>query len=192
MAAENTLTPNFRAAFISIFKATASKNPDGTVGKAKYSIRAMFPPTTDLTALKNQAQAVAFDKWGDKIPKALRSPFRTNGELENPVEGLGKNGDDWVVMTFSANEDRRPGIVDASVQDIIDEQDVYSGAWYRAQVRAFAYDNAGNKGVSFGLQNVQKVKDDEPLGGGRTPANKAFEAVGEGGAVGKSAASIFG
>ena len=29
---------------------------------------------------------------------------------------------------------------------------------------AFTYDTKGNKGVSFGLNNVQKVKDDEPLG----------------------------
>jgi hypothetical protein len=182
---DNLLTPEFRAAFISIFRATASKNPDGTTGKAKYSIRAMFPPKSDMTALKAQAQAAAVTKWGDKLPKALRSPFRTNEELENPVEGL---GDDWIVVTFSANEDRRPGLVDAQCQDIINEEDVYSGAWYRAQVRAFAYENAGNKGVSFGLQNVQKLRDDDTLGGGRTPANKAFEPVG---GASKSAGSVF-
>ena len=190
MPAENIITPAFRAAFISVFRASATKNPDGTMGKAKYSIRAMFPPTADLQALKDQAHTVAMEKWAGKPPKTVRSPFRTNEELENPVAGV---GDDWIVMTFSANEDRRPGIVDAKLQDIIDEADVYSGAWYRAQVRAFAYDNAGNKGVSFGLQNVQKLRDDETLGSGRTPANKAFEAIAEAGPQGapKTAASIF-
>lgn len=183
---ENVLTPEFRAAFISVFKATASKNPDGTMSKEKFSIRAAFPPSTDLSALKKQAGQAALDKWGDKPPKNLRSPFRTNEELENPVQGI---GDDWVIMTFSANADRRPGIVDAKVQDIIDEAEVYSGAWYRAQVRAFAYDMSGNKGVSFGLQNVQKLRNDDPLGGGRTPASKAFTAVE--GAGEKSAGSMF-
>lgn len=172
--ADNLLTPNFRACYISVFRATAQKNPDGTMGKAKFSIRAAFPPTTDLKALKAEAAQAAKDKWGANMPKTLRSPFRLNEELDNPVVGI---GDDWIIMTFSANEDQRPGIVDAKLQDIIDDSQVYSGAWYRAQVRAFAYDNAGNKGVSFGLQNVQKVRDDDPLGGGRTPANKAFEAV---------------
>lgn len=173
--ADNIITPEFRAGFISVFRATknAQAAPDA---KAKFSIRACFPPTADLTALKQQAQAVAIEKWGaGKTPKAMRSPFRLNEELENPVVGI---GDDWIVMTFSANEDRRPGLVDANLQDIINEEDVYAGAWYRCQVRAFAYDNAGNKGVSFGLQNVQKLRDDDPIGGGRTPANKAFEAVG--------------
>lgn len=187
--AENILTPQFRAGFISVFKTSSGKNSDGTQGKPKFSVRALFPPTTDLSGLKKEAGQAALDKWGDKVPKTLRSPFRKNEELENPVVGI---GDDWIVMTFSANEDRRPGIVDAKLQDIIDEADVYSGAWYRAQVRAFAYENAGNKGVSFGLQNIQKLRDDEPLGGGRTPANKAFDAVPEAAIEsGKGAASLF-
>ena len=191
--ADNQITPEFRAAFISVFKATSMKNADGSVNKPKYSIRAAFPPTAKLDALKKEASLAAQEKWGDKIPKTLRSPFRLNEELENPIVGI---GDDWVIMSFSANEDRRPGIVDAKLQDIIDDSDVYSGAWYRAQVRAFAYENAGNKGVSFGLQNVQKLRDDDPIGSGRIPASKAFEpvdvpaAAGNGG--GKTATSIFG
>jgi len=187
----NIITPDFRAAFISVFKATSMKNADGTINKPKYSIRAAFPPTANLAPLKKEATMVANEKWGEnKIPKTLRSPFRLNSELENPVAGI---GDDWVIMSFSANEDRRPGIVDAKLQDIIDDSDVYSGAWYRAQVRAFAYDQAGNKGVSFGLQNVQKLRDDDPLGNGRIPASKAFEPV-EGAMTGgaKTATSIFG
>ena len=191
MPTDNLITPDFRAAFISVFRATSMKNADGSTSKPKYSIRAVFPPTADLTKLKKEAEAVAREKWGDKIPKTLRSPFRLNEELENPIEGI---GDDWTVMSFSANEDRRPGLVDSKLQDIIDDTDVYSGAWYRAQVRAFAYDTAGNKGVSFGLQNVQKLRDDDPLGSGRIPASKAFDPVDvpTDASGGKTATSIFG
>lgn len=171
--ADNLNTPKFRAAFISVFTATTPREADASQ-KPKYSIRAVFPPDADFKQLKAAAEACAKEKWGDKIPKGLRSPFRKNEELDNPVPGI---DDDWVVMTFSANENRRPGIVDAKLNDIINEDDVYAGAWYRAQVRPYAYDQQGNKGVAFGLQNVQKLKDDEPLGAGRTPASKAFEAV---------------
>jgi hypothetical protein len=192
MPTDNLITPEFRAAFISVFRATSMKNADGSTSKPKYSIRAVFPPTAKLDPLRKEAEAVAKEKWGDKMPKNLRSPFRLNEELEAPIEGI---GGDWVVMSFSANEDRRPGLVDAKLQDIIDDTDVYSGAWYRAQVRAFAYDTAGNKGVSFGLQNVQKLRDDDPLGNGRIPASKAFEPVDvpANAATGtKTATSIFG
>lgn len=181
--AENLITPEFRGAFVSVFKATAMKGqPDAA---KKYSIRAVFAPGADLSALKQAAKEAAAEKWGDKIPKVMRNPFRTNDELENPLVGV---EDDAVVVTFSANEDRRPGVVDANLQDIIDEAECYSGAYYRAQVRAFAYETAGNKGVAFGLQNVQKLRDGEPMGG-RMPASKAFGAV-EGGSS-KGAGSLF-
>lgn len=180
-------TPEFRAGFISVFRATKPRDAKSEQ-KSKYSVRACFPPTADLSKLKAAAAAAAKEEWGDKIPKALRSPFRRNDELETPVVGI---GDDWIIMTFSANEDRRPGIVDRKLNDIINEEDVYSGAWYRAQVRPFAYDQQGNKGVSFGLQNVQKLRDDEPIGGGRMPANKAFEPIEDDEAAGGSAEGLF-
>lgn len=184
--ADNLITPEFRGAFVSVFKASGMKGqPDSA---KKFSVRAVFMPNADLTTMKAQAQAAAQEKWGSNVPKTLRSPFRRNEELDNPVIGV---PDDAIVMTFSANEDRRPGVVDANLQDIIDEAECYSGAWYRAQVRAFAYEQSGNKGVSFGLQNLQKLRDGEPLGG-RIPASKAFDAVPSESGDAKSAGSIFG
>lgn len=183
---DKVITPNFRAAFVGLFRATAPKeNPNGA---KKYSIRAVFPADAEMSEMKKQAGAAASEKWGTNIPKNLRSPFRTNEELDNPIPGI---PDDWVVMTFSATEDRRPGLVDSQLQDIIDEAEVYSGAWFRAQVRAYAYEASGNRGVSFGLENVQKLKDDEPLGRGKIPASKAFEAFGEAPAKSSGAASLF-
>lgn len=182
--ADKLITAEFRAAFVGLFKATAPKeNPNGA---KKYSIRAVFMPDADLSAMKQQAAAAAQEKWGNNIPKTMRSPFRVNEELDNPIPGV---PDDAIVMTFSANEDRRPGIVDAKLQDIIDDSEVYSGAWFRAQVRPYAYDQAGNKGVAFGLENVQKTRDDDPLGRGKIPASKAFEAFGA--PPSKSASDLF-
>jgi hypothetical protein len=181
--ADNIITPEFRGAFVQVFKATAMKGQADS--KPKYSVRAVFMPGTDITALKEAAKQAATEKWGNNLPKVLRSPFRKNEELENELIGV---PGDAVVVTFSANEDRRPGVVDAKLQDIIDEADCYSGAWYRAQVRAFGYDTAGNKGVAFGLQNLQKLREGEPMGG-RVPASKAFTAVEN--TEAKSASALF-
>ena len=171
--ADKIVTAEFRGAFVGLFKATAPRdNPDG---KKKYSMRAVFMPGTDISDLKKAAASAAQEKWGNAVPKTLRSPFRTNEELDNPIPGV---PDDAIVMTFSANEDRRPGIVDKNLNDIIDDSECYAGAWFRAQVRPYAYETSGNRGVAFGLENVQKTKDDEPLGSGRMPASKAFEAFG--------------
>lgn len=183
--ADKLITPEFRAAFVGLFRATAPReNPDG---KKKYSIRAVFLPGTDMSVLKKAAGAAAGEKWGSNVPKTMRSPFRLNEELDNPIPGI---PDDAVVMTFSANEDRRPGLVDAQLHDIIDESEAYSGAWFRAQVRPYAYEISGNRGVAFGLENVQKTKDDEPLGKGKIPASKAFDAI-EGAKSGGHASALF-
>lgn len=187
MAEKTLICPEFRGAYVQIMRPKAQKQEDGTMGAAKYSIRAAFPPSADLSGLKAAAAQAATDKWGDKVPKTIRSPFRLNEELDNPVAGL---DDDWTIMTFSAPETSKPGVVDNKNQDIIDETEVYSGAWYIAQVNAYAYDRAGNKGVTFGLLNVRKQKDDEPLGTGKQKASKAFEAFAPAPAA-KGAGSLF-
>lgn len=65
----------------------------------------------------------------------------------------------------------KPGIVDASVNPILDQTEVYSGCWARASIRAFAYNNKGKKGVSFYLRHIQKIRDAERLDGSTTAEN---------------------
>ena len=73
-------------------------------------------------------------------------------------------------MSFSANEDRRPGIVDAKLQDVIDDTDIYSGAAVPCpRCVPLPTTLPANKGVAFGLQNVQKLRDDDPAGNRHVP-----------------------
>ena len=171
---QTCITPEFKAGFVALFAAKASKNQDGTMGAAKYSVRAFFPPNTDMSELKACATAAAIAKWGEKTPKILKSPFRTNAELENPVIGI---PEDWILLTFSTNEKNRPGLVNEKNEDVKDELEIYSGCWLRAEVRAGGYETAGNKGVTFYLQNVQKLRNDTPLAGAKAPASKVFAPV---------------
>jgi hypothetical protein len=91
------VTPTFRAAFCGLFRPSAPReNPDA---KKKFSVRAVFMPDTDISDLKKAAAAIVTEKWGKNPPKNLRSPFRLNEELDNPIPGI---PDDAVVMTFSA------------------------------------------------------------------------------------------
>ena len=57
---------------------------------------------------------------------------------------------------------------------------VYPGRNVKASIQAFGYEAEGNKGVTFGLVNVQLLEDAEELvigggrvsaGGGRSPFN---------------------
>ena len=70
----------------------------------------------------------------------------------------------------------QPGLVDRQVQPILDSTELYSGCWGRVDLNFFAYNNQGNRGIGAGLNNIQKIRDDEPLGGKRR-AQDAFTAV---------------
>ena len=59
---------------------------------------------------------------------------------------------------------------------ITQQDEIYGGCYCKAQLNAYAYEQAGNRGISFGLLHLQKVKDGEPFGI-RTRAEDAFAPV---------------
>lgn len=175
------MTPEGRVSFPAVFEARAAVE-----GQApKFSIVLLFPKTTDLATLKAACTAAVKAKWGDKPPKGLRSPFRDGDE---------KDLDGYAGMIYlTASSQDRPGLVDARVQPIGPERKdaFYPGCYARATLRAFAYDKNGNRGVSFALQNIQKLRDGDAFGSKRK-AEDDFEAVaGAAAAAEGSAASDF-
>ena len=56
-------------------------------------------------------------------------------------------------------------IVDADRNPILERSEVYSGVYGRASINFYAFNSNGNKGIACGLNNLQKIRDGEPLGG---------------------------
>lgn len=171
------ITPTFRVSFPNVFR--PAKPMAGATGDPKYGLTMLFEKGEDLTKLKDAVKEACTEKWGadqSKWPKNLRSPFRDQGEktYDGYVEGA---------VFVNATSKQKPGVVDANLDDIIDESEFYAGCYARASINAFAYDTAGNRGVAFGLNNVQKLKEGEPLGGRARPEDD-FEPVGEAGGNG--------
>ena len=48
---------------------------------------------------------------------------------------------------------------------ILERSEVYSGVYGRASINLYAFNSNGNKGIACGLNNLQKIRDGEPLGG---------------------------
>lgn len=89
--------------------------------------------------------------------------FRTvsrDGDLERPDDEAYKNA-----YFINANSATAPGIVDADRQPILERSAVYSGVYGRASINLYAFNSNGNKGIACGLNNLQKIRDGEPLGG---------------------------
>jgi hypothetical protein len=152
-------TPEFRVSFPNVFE------PVGFNGSPpKYSICMLFDKGTDISALKKEAYKAAQEKWGDKAKGMVESgkvrmPFRDGDEDKPDVDGY-KN---CVFMNCSSKQ--KPGLVDQDVNPIMDKNDFYAGCYAHATVKPFAYDTAGNKGVSFGLQNIQFIRDGDSFSG---------------------------
>ena len=89
----------------------------------------------------------------------LKTPLR-DGDLERPDDEAYANS-----YFINANSATALGIVDADRNTIIDRSEVYSGVYGRASINLYAFNSNGNKGIACGLNNLQKIKDGEPLGG---------------------------
>lgn len=159
-------------------------------GQKMYSCALLFDKaaqaTPEFAALKAAATQAVKDKWGDKIPPKLRSPFRDGAEKES--EGYGDG-----VIFINISSKQKPSVVGKNPAEgpIEDESLIYAGCYVKASVRPYAYSQKGNSGVAFGLGNVQKVKDGAPLGS-RTRAEDDFQPIdSEEGDSQESADSIF-
>lgn len=121
-------------------------------------------------------QGLAQSKFTDKDIKLNKiGSIIHDGDEEADLENNPEYEGHWY-MTVSSQADRRPQIVDRALNPILDPTEVYSGCYARVSIGAFPYSVNGNKGVSFGLRNVQKLRDGEPLGG-RTRAEDDFDAL---------------
>ncbi|MEA5093075.1 hypothetical protein SDC9_22280 [bioreactor metagenome] len=138
-------------------------------GKPKFSVSLIIPK--DDTATVNKIKAAiqsAYEEGQSKLKgngktvptlSIIKTPLR-DGDLERPDDEAYAG-----CYFINANSASAPGIVDSDRQPVIDRSEVYSGVYGRASINFYAFNSNGNKGIACGLNNLQKIKDGEPLGG---------------------------
>jgi hypothetical protein len=166
------ITPEFRGSFVHLLEPHAMKAAPGEKQPdPRYSITMAIPKGDAFWAkFDKMVEEAAVGKWG-KIPPKLKVPKKDGDDVDmdgNPrPEFQGK-------FTVAATSKNKPGIVDANLQPVISADEIYSGAWYRASIRAYAWEHAtGGRGVSIALDNVMKARDDEAFSG-RSKAENDF------------------
>ena len=147
-------------------------------GTPKYSVSLIIPKSDTVTVEKIKAAIkAAYDEGqgklkgnGKSVPplKALKTPLR-DGDEERPDDEAYAGS-----YFINANSATKPGVVDASCQPILDTSELYSGIYGRASINFYAFNTNGNKGVGVGLNNIQKLKDDDRLGAARASAESDF------------------
>lgn len=133
-------------------------------GVPKFSVSAIIPKTdTDtVKAVKTaieRAKQESVSKWGGRVPPNLKTSLR-DGDIDRPEDEAYRG-----CYFLNANSTQPPQVVDATIQPILDQNEVYSGCYGRISVTFYGYNSNGNRGVAAGLGNIQKLKDGEPLGG---------------------------
>lgn len=182
-AAGNIVTPKCRLSYPNIF----STNPRAKTkdGKEKYTCSLLIPPSADISLLKQAAGRAAVEEFGEEKVKNLKELKKFNTPFLDAFEKTRteKNpaGDEqfkgWTMIRVTSVQ--KPGVVDASANNVDDESQVYPGRWACVSVRPFVYParDGGNAGVSFGLQNIQLMDHDTPLAGSAVRAEDEFSPV---------------
>ena len=170
-AAKVITGPETRFSYCSVWE---PKSING--GEPRYSVSILVPKADKVTVgkIKEAIQQAYHDgesklKGKGSLPplSALKTPLR-DGDTERPDDPA------YAGMWFlNANSTRPPQIVDGSCDPILDRSEFYSGCYGRASITFFAFNTNGNRGIACGLNNLQKLRDGEPLGG-RTTAMSDF------------------
>lgn len=168
------IAPVFRLSFPAVFEPKTNTFNK----KEQYSIVMLFDKkSADVKPLRDLMIKVANHRFGPGA-KGLKNPLKDGDTARNQAEELIKDKNPsyaghMVMTSWSKN---KPGVVNANNQLIIDTDEIYGGCYCRAQLNCYAYETQGNRGVSFGLLHLQKVKDGDPFGA-RTRVEDAFSPV---------------
>lgn len=184
----HVVTGKVRLSYEHLMKPYANTQNDPNA-KPKYSVTVLLPKSDTATKARiDAAISAALEKgrrdrkFRDGVPlDRLPTPiYDGDGVRADGYTPFGPECKGMWVFTASCDENRRPEIVDAHGNPIINASEIYSGIWGRVSVDFYPYAVPARQGVGCGLGNVQKLMDDEPLGAGRTSAADDFGSADEG------------
>ena len=153
------------------------KNDDGSDGK--YGATLLIPKTDKETirAINAAVEAAKAEgvTEGIKGAKDFPSPMR-DGDGQRPRGG--EYGPECKgMMVLNTTSKTAVKVCDRMRNPILDGSEIYSGMWANVLIRFKCFNVPGNKGISCYLNLVQKVRDDQPLGGAAPKAEDVFDAI---------------
>lgn len=162
------ITPPGIASYAFVWK----PQPSMTAGQEpKFALTLVVSKKADLSELRKACEAAAIKKFGDKALRLIKL-----GKVSLPFRDGDEDREDDDLYTgkifFAAKSSQQPRVVDEDLQPITDQFEFYSGCKCRISVWPYGYDVNGNKGVAFGLNNVQKLADGERLSGRQAPEDE--------------------
>ena len=155
--------------------------------KPKYGATLLIPKTDTATIQRVQAaiQAAVKDGVDRGVFKQPIDPTATNYPPLRDGDTPNKNGEArgeefqgcWFIAAKSTVK-RKPFVVQGDLSPLIDESEIYAGAFVNMAVQFYAYESkTGGKGIAASLVGVQKVKDGDRLGGPTVEVDDVFGVI---------------
>ena len=169
-------TDKVRLSYVHLFKPFAKEQGQ----EPKFSVTILLPKSDMATksridaAIEAAKQKGTLDKWNGVCPPIVDTPIHDGDGVRRDGTPYGPECKGHWVFTATSRADRPIEVVDANLNPIIDQTQIYSGIYGRVSVNFAAYYNNGNKGIGCYLGPVQKLSDGEVLGGGTITAAEAF------------------
>jgi Protein of unknown function (DUF2815) len=156
------ITPVFIASYPSVL---APKTTDfgGAPCAPYWEITMLFLPDSDVKPLQDAIKAIIDTDFGGKSA-GIYIPLKKDPETNQwKAKAKTKTSAPGIVRYENG---KQIGITSAEVG----LDGFYAGCYAMASVNPYAWRSGGNKGISFGLNNLCKVGDGTPLGGRKSAA----------------------
>lgn len=171
---------NVRFSYVRVFEAEQFNG----VGEFNYSV-VLLIPKTDTALVKQINDAVKAEaqdyfsrdpKFKGQVPANFKSPLRDGDDPKK--EGQAGYEGMYYITAKRKEEHGKPIVIDKSKQPITVKENIYSGSWGVASISLYGYNmSSENRGITAGLNGIQKVTDDDRLDGGASVND--FEDLGD-------------
>lgn len=171
-------TGEARLSYVHLFKPYAFQPGQ----EEKFGCTVLIPKTDMDTmnrinaAIEAAKQKGATDKWGGVCPPIIPTTVHDGDGVKTDGTAYGPECRGHWVINANATVDYPPEVVDANLNPIINQSEIYSGIYGRVNLRFYPYTFNGKKGIGCGLGPVQKTRDGEALGGSTPTAAEVFGA----------------
>lgn len=143
-------------------------------GEKRYTAKLLIPKSDTKTiaaiqaAIKDEREAFCAKNGANALPPKPKVAFHDGDSLKD--DGTERLPEEKGHYTLQVSTKHKPELLGPDNQPILDESELYAGCWVRASLNACGYQVPGNKGITFYLNAIKKVADDEPFSGGGSSA----------------------
>ena len=171
--ATEALTPEAIITYPSLFKPESYK-----LEEPVYKATLLISKDKDMEKLNDAMREATYHKWPNRDKEfygKLRKPIRDGNSKAISKNGIVDKESFYFDHYFiNVKSKYQPQIVNIYNDPITNEDEIYGGCIVKAYLSFYGYDFAGNFGIGAGLRAICKVRDGEPIGGGKIDTAEVF------------------